>query len=269
MLFILLLGACGAESSSTSDDSGSNKKEEVKSKGKLEKEDFLKIFGDPKKYKGYEVEYTGKVFIEPERDDDGVYLQVWADPENSENNSLVAYNDPDFQVDKSDYVKISGVVDDLFKGKNTFGATIEAPVILASSIEVVDYVTAVSPAIKTIEVNQNIDQHGYVMNLEKIEFAENQTRVYLKITNNSEEDISFFTHSAKLIAENKQIEVERFFEANLPELQSKLLPGIESEGVITFPAVDTNINVMKFHAEGRSNDFKKKFTPFVFDINLE
>ncbi|MCP3738497.1 DUF4352 domain-containing protein [Rossellomorea sp. BNER] len=267
---LLLLAACGTEDASSGDNSSDNKKtEEKKSKGVVALEDFDKMYSDPTAYKGHSVEFTGKIFAEPEKDSDGTYIQVFAKPENSEQNIIVGIKDPDFKVQMDDYVKVNGIVKDTFEGENLMGGTIDAPVIEADSIEVVDYITAVSPTIKTIEVNQELEQHGYVVQVQKIELAENQTRVYLKVLNNSDTPISFYAHDAKLIVGNKQLEEEYLYETGLPEIQSDILAGVESEGVITYPAIDPNTKTIKFHAEGYSENYDITIEPFTFDITAE
>src|SRR5699024_26291 len=69
-----------AAETEVTEETGSEKVTDIK--GTIKPEDFDKVFSDPNAYKGYEVNFTGKVFVQPERDADGTYLQVYADPEN-------------------------------------------------------------------------------------------------------------------------------------------------------------------------------------------
>ncbi|MBY7142873.1 hypothetical protein KFZ56_07330 [Virgibacillus sp. NKC19-3] len=96
--------------------------------------------------------------VEPEKDENGVYLQVFADPENNEKNTIIGITDPSFEVSTDDYVKVTGVIQDTFEGENVFGGNVNASVVLADIAEVVDYVIAVSPAIETIEVDDGREQ---------------------------------------------------------------------------------------------------------------
>ena len=70
--------------------------------------------------KGALVDFVGKVFIAPERDAQGNDVQVWEDPQNDENNTIVAYADPNFQVQDGDYLHVVGTVKGKFSGKNAF-----------------------------------------------------------------------------------------------------------------------------------------------------
>jgi hypothetical protein len=266
---IALMGACSNDQKSSSNES--NKSEEVKVKGKIQAEDFEKLYSDPIKYKGYEVELTGSIFNEPEKDDDGTYIQLWADPENSEKNTLAAIMDPNLEVKTGDYVKIKGVVQDEFEGENAFGGIIKAPMILADSIEVVDYITAVSPTIKEVKVGKEINQHDLVFELQKIEIADKQTRVYLKVKNNTTDKASFYSSSAKLIVGNAQLENEYVDSetTGLKEIQSEILPGIEAEGVIVYPAIDPNVKELKLHVEAHNENYDLDFSPYIFDVSVQ
>ena len=253
-----------AAETEVTEETGSEKVTDIK--GTIKPEDFDKVFSDPNAYKGYEVNFTGKVFVQPERDADGTYLQVYADPENMEQNVIVGIEDPELDVSSEDYVRISGIIYDELQGQNAFGATLQAPVVKAVMVEVVDYVTAVSPAIETIQVDKSQDQHGYVIDVSKIEFADNMTRVYVKVTNNTDHEISFHSFNSKLLIGDKQLEEKYVYDTGLPEVQSEILPGVETEGVIAYPAIDSSTESLTFHAEGSSMNYELSFEPFVFEI---
>ncbi|SFD42818.1 hypothetical protein SAMN05216238_101294 [Lentibacillus persicus] len=276
---LMMLGACSGEetdsepvNAESDQDKGAEESEASGSesanfiKGTVKPEEFDKVFSAPKEYKGYELSFTGRVFVKPERDTDGTYLQVYADPENSELNTIVGIEDPNLDVSNGDYVQVDGIIQDEIQGQNAFGGTINAPVVQATAVDVVDYVTAVSPAIETFQVDKSQDQHGYVVHLNKIEIAENMTRVYVKVTNNTDDEISFYSFNSKLLLDNKQLEEEHQYDTGLPEVQSDILPGMETEGVITFPSVDPSTESLTFHAEGSSMNYEVEFEPFIFEI---
>ncbi|GAB3049293.1 DUF4352 domain-containing protein [Virgibacillus ainsalahensis] len=240
--------------------------EEIEVNGKVAPEDFDKMYSDPAAYQNQEVEFTGKVFIEPERDADGTYIQVYAKPENHEQNIIVGIEDSNLEVSMDDYVKVTGVVMDQFEGENLMGGTLAVPVVYASSVETVDYITAVSPTLKTIEVNEEINQHGFAVEVQKIELAENQTRVYVKVTNNTDDNVSLYEHSTYLILGNQQLETEYNYESDLPELQSEILPGVEAEGVLQFPAIDEATETFTFRADGSAYNYDLDIEPFIFNI---
>ena len=269
LFVVLLLAACGESGSTNEASVEANEETEANSKEVLAEEDFDKMYSNPKEYKGYEVEFTGQVFVDPERDDSGVYLQVYAKPEQFEQNTIVAYEDSNFDVKVDDFVKVIGIVKDEFEGENLMGGTITAPFIEATSIEVVDYITAVAPTIKEVVVDETIDQHGMEVTLQKIEFAEVETRVYMKITNNTNENVYFDGYGAKLVSGSTQYETKDNFGSGLPEIPFDILAGIEAEGVLTYPAIEEQSGTFTLHAEGYSDNWELDFKPYVFEVEVE
>lgn len=267
---LLFLAACGSDEGATPKEVSSGGVESTESVSEvLEPNDFDKMYSNPLSYEGYELEFMGQVFVEPERDDEGTYLQVYAKPEEYDQNIIVAIDNPNLEVKTDDYVRVTGIVFDKFEGENLMGGTVIAPVIHADKIEVVDYITAIAPTIKTIEVNEGIDQHGFVVHLQRIELAKSQTRVYVKVTNNTNDSISYYTHSNKLVVGSQQLEPEYVYDSGLSEVQSDILPGIESEGVAIFPAIDENVKSLKFYADGYSDNYELSIEPFIFEVAVE
>lgn len=129
----LLLVGCGDDSSSSSKET--SVEEEKKSNVKvLATEDFNKMYTSPKDYKDYEVTYTGQLLFTPEVDEDGIYLQIYADPENSDLNTIVYYPDSTFEIEEEDYVKVTGTVKDEFTGENLMGGELTMPMIEATNL---------------------------------------------------------------------------------------------------------------------------------------
>ncbi|MFS0635140.1 DUF4352 domain-containing protein [Mesobacillus foraminis] len=258
-LLMLSLAECGGTETSTA------VKEEKQEEAKLlNRKEFEQMYTDPKKYKGSKVEFYAKVFVEPEKDEEGTYLQVYAN-NNDERNTIIGYEDPDFDVKVDDIILVKGTVEDVFEGENALGGTVTAPMIQAESIQQSDYVTAFSPPKKTIEVSKEVDQHGYIIKLNKIELADTESRVYLTVTNKTKATISFFSFDAKAVAGSKQLETQDNYEAAYPEIPSDILPGVQSEGIIAFPELPEKGNV-KILFEGSSDNYELEFEPFVFDV---
>ena len=257
-------------SNSVGDSTGetSNSVEDLTEGDLILADEFNLVYSNPKEYKGRKVEFYGKIFIEPEKDAEGTYLQMYTLNQGSDGNTVVAIQDPNLDVSNGDIVYVKGVVGDVFEGTNAFGATIVAPQILANSIEKSDYATAFSPALKVIEVNQEINQHGYSMTLERIELAASETRVYLKIKNDSSDNISFYSFNSVIIQGSNQISEEDNWDADYQEINSEIFPGVTSQGVVTFAPVDIQGENLKLVFEGSSDDYYLDFEPFIFECSL-
>lgn len=86
----------------------------------------------------------------------------------------------------------------------------------------------------------------------------------------TDDNASFYSGSTKLVVGNKQFE-EEYMDSEttgLPEPQSDLLPNIETEGVIIYPAIDPNEESLKLYAETYSDNYDLDFVPYVFDVVL-
>lgn len=168
-----------------------------------------------------------------------------------------------------DIIHVIGAVEKEFVGENGFGAEIKAPLILASKIERTDYATAFAPAIKTIQVNKEINQNGYILKLSKVEVAEKETRLFININNTTKEKISFYSFDANITQGNKQFKELSNYDEVVPEIDSDILPGITQDGVLIFDPVQADGENLKIIFKGGSDNYELKFNPFSFNAILK
>lgn len=272
----VLLGGCQnnsladkeGDSSQTQVTSTDNKNKETLAAGTdelLTEQEFELMLSNPLNFKERVVEFYGQIFVEPEKDEKGVYIQVHSDPLNSSKNIIVAYPDNTLELKTSDYVYIKGSVYDKFEGENVLGGKVVMPLIVADELEIVDYTTAVSPALSTLVVNESSEQHGYSTTLNKIEFAQNETRVFLTIQNKSAKKINFYSFNSKIVQGGvEQFDPVMFDLIERQEISNEILPGITQSGLIVFPAMDPDKGEITLITEGTSEDFMLEFEPFIF-----
>ena len=155
LAMLLLLSGCG---SSTPTDTSPMIEDEI-----------TQMYSDPDSFKGRTLELYGRVFNEPEYDDDGVYFQMWGDPENGERNTIVACKDTSLKLQYDDYVHILGSVSGKHEGENALGSKITAPAIVADSVEVVTYQEACAPTLYTATVQTAAQtQCGYTVSVDSV-----------------------------------------------------------------------------------------------------
>lgn len=264
VMLILSIALVGCVNSGTQ----SKKSSTVKSNKLLTKSEFGQMFSNADKFEGRKVDYYAKVFVDPEKDDNITYIQAVANPDDGEKNTIVKIKKPDFDVKKDDIIHVVGKVVKKSEGKNAFGGNVLAPVISASKIEKTDYATAFDPAKKTITVNKQINQNGYVLQLNKVEFGTKNTRVYVTVTNTSNAKINFDASESKATIGDKQYDVDSA-DLNYPEMNTEILQGVKEDGVIVFKPIDSNGENIKFIFTGSSDDFEQQFTPFTFDVSVK
>lgn len=263
------------KSSSEVNSTSSNSSKEIVSSEKpqvdsspLSESEIKELYTDPDRFTGRTVSLVGKVFSQPEKDQSGIYFQMFSDAENNEGNTIVAYMDPDFEVEDGDYVKLTGIVQGKFEGSNAYGGTITAAQILATTVEKSSYVDVVSPALKTLTSdNTTLTQHGYSVSLTKIEFAEQETRLYVTVTNGGKDKFNLYSFNAKIVQDGKQYEEQTNYDADYPEVQTDLLPGTTTEGIIVFPKLEQKS--LQVVLEASSEDYHEDFEPYSFDISIE
>ena len=80
---------------------------------------------------------NGRIFGNPEVKGSETSFQMFADPENSEWNTLVHTDAPASGLSSGDTVRVKGTVEGARSGTNAFGGTISAVEVEADSVEVV------------------------------------------------------------------------------------------------------------------------------------
>ncbi|WP_339062070.1 hypothetical protein [Tepidibacillus marianensis] len=117
-------------------------------------------------------------------------------------------------------------------------------------------------------MNKEVNQHGAVVKLKKIEIAKEETRIYVSVTNQSKDKFNFYQFNTKMVMNNKQFEIEDNFEANYPEVQIEILSGVTSEGIISFPALGVETGTIKVLLEGQSENYMVDFKPYGFTVSF-
>lgn len=265
----ILLAGCSGNTESGSQEPTRRPSESVEEPqmAPLTEDEIKRMYSSPEDYIGRTVELVGQVFAGVDYDEDGVYFQMWADAENFNNNTVVAYLDPSFTVEDNQYVSVKGTVADVLVGENMMGATVTAPLIRADELAVLTYKEAVMPTIAVAEATtKTIEQRGYSVTVQTVELAEEETRAYVSVTNNGSSTFSLYEFNMLLIQDGTQYEYTWNFMADYPELQTDIRPGITSEGVVVFPAIKEA--PFQIIMEGDSGDWNEELEEYVFDFNI-
>lgn len=266
LILCLLLTACGGNSKES-------KPKKPEKKEYIEETQISELFTNPNKFKGKYVKLSGKIFTAPEKDGENIALQAWHNPDSAENNFIVYYSSQDETFSTDDYIMVDGKIEGTLEGENAFGGKVELPLISAENIDVLSYMEAIVPTIKEIvPANAICEQNGISLKVDKIEFAEKETRVYLTESNASSDKFSMFTYSMKLIQNGQQIEQDTMssssYEGKYPDLASEILPNASSSGIIVFPVLDSSAN-FQLYVEGYSDNYELEFAPFTIDVSVQ
>lgn len=210
---------------------------------------------------------TGQVF-NIQRDGNTIAYQINSDPTNYEGNTVIAYQGDDPGISKNDYIRATGTVADRMNYENAFGASMSAALLKADVVEKSSYEEAVAPARATIETNMVSEQNGYSITLNKIDFADKETRFYVSVTNNGAGKFTVYDFNAVVVQNGKQFNTEQNFHANYPTINNEVAIGASVEGVICFPAMEQAS--MQLRLNGHSDNYQVDGTgfDFVFDVQI-
>lgn len=228
----------------------------------VDEADIDKIYGDANAYKGKYVKLTGQVFNH-EVSDGALFLQINEDIENYDNNTLVYYyGDIDLDINDNDYVAIDGYITGSTNYSNIAGGTISAPEITAKSIEKLSYIDAVVPTLKSVEPNITVDNNGYKLTLNKVEFAEKETRCYFTFENSGNNTFTLWNSDSVLIQNSKQYEMTYNYDGSYEELPYDIQQGVTASGILTFDGIQQDMDfsiTMSGYDEEAYVDYDFKF----------
>lgn len=230
---------------------------------------ITQMFSDPNDFKGKYVKLSGQIFVTPEEYDEYVFLQVWNEPNGNKNNFIVNAPQDGTEYESNSYIIVDGMIEGEVSGENLIGGTVSAPLIRADNVELSNYKDVVTPTIKEVTFDSlSIDQYGYTVEINKIEYAENETRLYVALKNNGKSTFYFYDFNMKITQEGKQYDGGTNYEADYPEIQPELLPGSESFGVVVFPAINQSKG-FDIYAEGSSDNWEEEFQPYKYSVTVE
>lgn len=231
----------------------------------IQGDDIKTLFSDPESLKDQAILLVGQVFNGPTEEGDQVYVQIHTNISEYTDNVAVFYDPSMITLKDDDYITVLGAVGEVKSGTNIFGQTVSSPTVQALAIETVSYSDAASPTLATVDVNQTQDQYGYSITVQKVEYAADQTRVYVSVTNNGSADFSLYEFNCVISQNGKQYDEESDWKADYPEVSSDLKPGNTSEGVITFPGIEQAS--FQLTLDGSSDDWSQTIEDYVYQID--
>ena len=258
VLSVLVLASC--------DGAGSSSNASTASRQTFTRDNWAELAANPDAFKGARVNVIGGVLGEPLKDGDVTYWQMWPHPTNVDWLAVVEFEDPSFTIADGDYVRVLGTVRGAAEGEIPLLATIDAVAVRAETAEVVDQSALAPAALRTVEVAKSVEQHQLVVTVDKVEFAANETRVYVTVSNQSSATASFNGYKARVVQGETQYAPEDL--TYYPWVEPELPPAASSSGVMLFKALDP-VQATKLSLEPRTNDYQLEFTPYVFAIAAE
>ena len=225
------------------------------------------VYTNADDYLGYSVTVSGKVFQVLGDTGTSKGVQIWLDPETSEQNMWIYYTN-DVDIKQGDYVVCSGYIKSVTKYNNNYGAELFAPLLISNDMKKSNYIEVMSPTIASLEFDDlKCEQHNYSIAVNKVEFAENETRVYFTADNKGSATMYTGLDDAVILQNGKQYNAEYNYDAEYEEIPYELYSGAASTGIVSFPKIEQQD--FQLIVEIHSDDVDEEFEKFVFNISPE
>jgi hypothetical protein len=189
------------------------------------------------------------------RNGDGTTLVVYTDAESIKDQVLVLTDNA--SVEKDDFIKVSGQVQDFSKSKNAIGTEVELPRIAATSLEPTTS-AALDPPLQTIRIGQTKNLAGVLISVVRAEISKKQVRISVRYKNKSDQ---VFASVPSLTAEGEQI--DSAYSEDIKDPATTVSPGAKTAGVLVFEAAEPQSRFTLSY-DGYNSNFKKVNVKFRF-----
>ena len=176
----------------------------------------------------------------------------------------MVYTDCIEGIDKNDYVLVDGKIEGTLVGTNAFGGKIENTLIVDAKVTKCSYMDVVTPTIAEILPAASQDQNGMIVTADKLEYAEDETCVYVTIKNDTEYNFTCSSYSSKLVMDGQQIDRNKdsmtlYKTLELNELSYEVMAKTSASGTIIFPAIEKNESFQFVLPNSRCSNYDLKF----------
>lgn len=230
----------------------------------MKEEELKSLFSKPEDYEYHCISKAGKIGHVIEEGYGYKAVVVYTDVDNYDDDMIVVLYGEDINVDVGDYIKYTGIVMSSRQVKS-FGYLNYRLGVRTTSWSESNYIDCVRPTLDTIDINQTQEQFGYVINIEKMEFADKESRLYLSIENNGSDKFSVYDFNVVISQNNKQYDGIYNYDAEYPKIQSELLVGNKTEGIIAYEPLSNDLFTITIDAY--SENWDEHLEPFVFVVD--
>lgn len=222
--------------------------------------DWNELATSPDTWKGDHADIVGQLLDDPDQLGTDIAFQMYTSPDRTGVTALVRSTVPAFPLTSRSWVRVRGTVLGEMNGENAFGGSVRAVGIQASELAPSSAIDALPPPIRQVMGAGGGTQHGVTVSFDRVDFANDETRVFVTVRNHSNQEFTLLSNSAKAVQGSSQLDQE-FSLNDYPSLPTEILPGVTATGVVVFPPADPAAP-LKIIMEGLSSDFRTDFLPF-------
>ncbi|KNZ69696.1 serine/threonine protein kinase [Thermincola ferriacetica] len=228
-------------------------------------ENLRTLYSDPAKFKGVPVNLVGKIEKILQLTDTTTIFTITVEGDNVPfKNLIVEYRKPHFMLQYSEYIKVVGSVQIKNGIKGSKGST---PIIVADKIEPVeDPWSVLAPTVLTVYPNKAVNMDGEVVNINRVEFATKETRLFITVANYSRHK-AYFVLSKPIGRQGNRVFREipnRYGIFSQPTLE--LMPGEYIDEVVFLEPMDPKEKSARF-IFGSDLNIADTEKPYILDIS--
>ncbi|MDX8418282.1 hypothetical protein [Absicoccus intestinalis] len=215
---------------------------------------------EPDNYIGKWIKLYGQITSGPKVDGADGYMVCYKGQDNRY--FFVSTTNTNFKV--GDYVKVDAKINNIVTRKNAFGDDLPVAELNEAKITKTTYDKVEAPAYQTIKPkNGSKKLDGVKFEVQKVEYAESETRVYIKVTNKT--DYELYCASAYTIVQQGDTVINPNTSESIIEregydqIASSIDPGDSSSGIVLFSVISpekaTQVITSIYDSLGQEYDF--------------
>ncbi len=235
-------------------------------------EEIPDVFSDPDAYAGRYIVLTGQISktIDSEETQEQQAFQAYFDTQ-AYTGDYVVYCSREIPVTENEYIAVEGKIVGAEPFETLFGEQRNILTIEAVSVTEKSYIDIVTPAIAVVmPQDATASQHDISVTVDKVEFAEDETRIWITMQNDSDKAVDIYPKNSLLLQDGAQYAYNwdsmTLYETDETEPADRLLGGITSSGLLVFPAINIEEESQLYMEKFYSDDYEEEFDPFIITI---
>lgn len=234
----------------------------------VEVKDYKTVLKDVKKYVGYKVKGEGLVEESVYEEGVGVFTTVVLDTSDYSDLILLYEKDRTRIIESRTTILFSGEIAGIYKDNKVFNRAMNLAKVTVDSMELQNASMGNSDVLSELAINKEKQKEKINVELKKLTVYKSSTRIYLKIVNESSNDIYLNPASLKLIADGRKIPAKYEMLDKKFQLDRYLNPTDQTYGALSFNEIVDSTKQLQLKISF-SSQAKKEPINFKFKIKLE
>lgn len=199
--------------------------------------DWPSVHTGPELIQGRYVDLRARVYLGPEEHPSGDLFLAWVDFDNDQLSIAFVVPAAPVELAPDAFVQAFGVIDGVFTRRDSSGDEIVHPLVRVQRVLVTDRV-GIRPTRTLLRVGQTLEQRGVRVTLDRIEFADEETRLFVTVENQRQEIVSAFPTG--LSVEQRELDHPAIISVGpgVKPPRGRVEPGTTEHGAFQFPPFD-------------------------------